>query len=483
MNYRICLKYLGIIYTLIGISMLLPIGFGLYYKETESWSLIISMVIAIVIGLSMAVPFYRVKEDVLRKEGFFIVTLAWVGAGVIGSMPFLISGSLGSPVDAFFEAISGFTTTGSTIIADLTPLSKCILLWRNQTQWLGGMGIIVLMVALFSFFGAGGKSVFYSEAPGVYRTGITPRIQDSARKLWLIYVAISLAETIMLMFGGLSFYEALLHTFSTMATGGFSNHNESIAFYRSAYIDWTIIVFMALAGTNFGLYYVVLTMGGKLKTFIQDYEWKVYVGILLTSTILITIFLSFNNVYSFSEGLRHSAFQVVSMATTTGYCTQDFDRWPQFARLLLVVLMFVGGCTGSTGGGMKVFRVIVVIKHAFQEIFRMFHPSAISTLRVGRQVVINETKSNILGFFVLSMMLFAGFSLFVAAYDIDLITSTTSVAATLWNIGPGLSRVGAVQNFAWMPAGVKAGLSLAMIIGRLELFTVLVLFTPKFWKS
>jgi len=482
MNIRVCLKYLGVIYILVGVSMALPVFFGLYFNEPEISALLISMGISFIAGLILLVPYFRVDEDILRKEGFFIVTLAWTGAGILGSLPFLISGAMASPVDALFESISGFTTTGSTVITDLTPLPKCILLWRNQTQWLGGMGIIVLVVALFSFFGTGGKSMFHSEAPGVYRTGIRPRIQDSARKLWLIYLAISIMEVIMLMIGGVSFYEAVLHTFSTMATGGFSNHNESITFYDSAYIDWVIVFFMAAAGTNFGLYYMALTYKSGIREFLKDTEWKTYIGILVASTGIATFFLIAHGHYGPSEGLRHAAFQVVSMATTTGYCTQDFDRWPQAVRLLLVILMFVGASTGSTGGGIKVFRIFVVFRVVFQEIYRMFHPSAVLSLRVGRQVVTQDVKMNVMGFFALAIFLFTGLSLFVAAHEIDLVTSATSVAATLWNIGPGLAKVGAVQNYAWMPGSVKMVLAAAMIIGRLELFTVLVLFTPKFWR-
>ncbi len=482
MNFRISLKFLGIIYIIVGISMLLPIGFGIVFKETAAYSLVAAMAVSITAGLALLIPFYKTTEEVFRKEGYFIVTFAWAGAALLGCLPFIFAGSLPNPVDAYFEAISGFTTTGSTVITDLTQIPRCILLWRSQAQWLGGMGIIVLVVALFSFFGTGGKSMFHSEAPGVYRTGIRPRIQDTAQKLWLIYVAITIVETFLLMAGGLSFYEALLHSFSTMATGGFSSHNESIAFFNSAYVDWVIIVFMFLAGTNFGLYYYML-ITRKVDIFAKDFEWKFYAAAMLICTALITVALYFVKYYDSLETIRHAAFQVVSITTTTGFCTQDFDQWPQFVRLLLIVLMFAGGCTGSTGGGMKMFRVIVVYKYLSQQIYKMFHPTAILSLRVGDHTVEKGIRDQVLGFFGLAIMLFTGITLFVTCFGIDIETSFSATAATLWNIGPGLNRVGAVQNFAWLPVPVKVMLSFAMLAGRLELYTVLVLFSPRFWRT
>lgn len=464
--------------------MVIPILFGIALGEKAVMSLVYTMLLSVGCGAALFMPNYRTTEEVLRKEGYFIVTFAWAGAALLGGLPYIFSGALSHPVDAYFEAISGFTTTGSTVIADLYQVPKCILMWRSETQWLGGMGIIVLLVALFSFFGVGGggKSIFHSEAPGVYRTGIRPKIQDTAQKLWIIYVVITAIEVVLLIAGGMTFYEALLHSFSTMATGGFSSHNASVGYYESAYIEWVITIFMLLAGMNFGLYYGLL-MTRKLKTFSRDYEWRVYMYSVAAAIAATAVFLVKDHYYGPLESIRHAAFQVVSMITTTGFCTRDFDQWPQFVRLLFIVIMFLGGCTGSTGGGIKVFRVAVVFKHISAELYRMIHPSAVLTVRAGNSRVEPEVVSQTMGFFGLAIMVFTALSLIVTCFGIDIVTSFSAVAATLWNIGPGLEKVGAIQNFAWMPPAVKVVLSFAMLAGRLELFTVFVLFSPKFWKS
>jgi trk system potassium uptake protein TrkH len=386
-------------------------------------------------------------------------------------------------VDAYFETISGFTTTGSTVMTEIAGQSRGLHWWRSLTHWLGGMGIIVLFVAIFPQLGVGGKFLFKSEVPGPITEGLKPKIKQTAATLYWIYFTFTVVEALILwLLCGMSLHDAICHAFATMATGGFSTQNGSVADYDSAAIDYVITVFMVFAGINFSLYYGILR--GRVSALFRDVELRVYLGLIAVATIVIT--LSIWNIDprhdSILDPFRFAVFQVVAIITTTGFGTDDFSLWPPMSQLLLVALMFVGGMAGSTAGGMKIIRFIVVFKAIYAEVYRVFRPQAVLSVRVGRSVIPRETTTAILGFFAIGILVFAAASLYMGYLGMDIVSATTSVAATLFNIGPGLARVGPVENFAFIPTSGKMVLSFCMILGRLEFLTILVLLLPEFWK-
>lgn len=484
LNFKIVIKILGLFLIFISLTTIFSILWSLHYGEFE---VAMSFGYTILVGLISGIIMYLIgrksdKESFYRKEGLAVVTFGWTISALLGALPFYFSGEIPSFVDAFFETMSGFTTTGATILTDIEILPKGLLFWRSFTHWLGGMGIIVLFVAILPAMGIGGKFMYKMEVPGVTKKGFTPRIKDTAIRLWLIYLILSLAEVISLMFCKMSFFDSLCHTFGTLATGGFSTKNASIGFYNSPLIEGIILIFMIFAGINFYLFY--LTFQGKIKEVFSNPEIKVYLGIIFIVTLLITINVYSEGIYSnIYNALRYSVFQVCSIQTTTGYGTADFDLWPPLSRFLLVTLMLIGGSTGSTGGAMKVYRVIVIAKVSISQIFKFIRPRRIISIRIGKEVVPGESLDTILGFFVLYILILVFGGMFVSSMGVDLITSFTSVIATLGNIGPGLGRIGASQNYAFFPPIVKLFLSFCMLLGRLELFTVLVFFVPDFWKK
>ncbi len=377
--------------------------------------------------------------------------------------------------------MSGFTTTGSTILTDIEAMPPSLLLWRSLTQWLGGMGIIVLSLAILPMLGVGGMQLFKAEVPGPTADRLKPRIQDTAKLLWGVYALLTGIEIILLMAGGMSFFDGINHAFTTMATGGFSTRNASVGAYGSAYIEWVITLFMFLAGVNFSLHYLALR--GRIGDFIRNEEFLFYSGLVMVGTILITL-LNMGSTYpGFLDNLRFSAFQVVSIITTTGFATADYELWPVLCQYLLVFSMFIGGCAGSTGGGMKVARILLLFKHAQVQVFRLIHPRAVRLVKLGDRPVDKEVMQSILGFFALYLGVFVAASFIMAGVGMDLPSAGASVIATLSNIGPGLGSVGPVDNFAHVPAFGKLVLAFCMLLGRLELFTVLVLVFPSFWRK
>ena len=445
-------------------------------------AMVLSMGICLASGGVLFLIGWGSRAPVLRREGMAVVGLGWLLAAFFGAFPFYLSGVTPSFVDAYFEAMSGFTTTGSTILIDIESLPKGVLFWRSFTHWLGGMGIVVLFVAILPYLRAGGKQLFRSEVPGPTADALRPRVSETASALWKIYVGISGAETALLYLQGMTFFDALCHTFGTMATGGYATKNASIGYYNSALIDATIVFFMILAGTNFGLYFRLLQ--GEWKAFFRDAEWQAYAGFFAAGTALVTGDLLLNGVYEGIAGaFRFGSFQVVSIMTTTGYGTANFDVWPSFSKLILVSLMFVGGCAGSTGGGMKVIRILVLLKNAYIGVEKVFRPHVVRTLKVRNVPIENDVRDAIVVFFFVSLNILLLCSLAMAAMGLDIVTAITSVIATLNNIGPGLAGVGSIQNFGFIPAPGKVLLSLCMVLGRLELFAVLVLFMPAFWRT
>ncbi len=424
--------------------------------------------------------FTRGEIELSRRDGFGIAVFGWVASSLFGALPFLVSGVIDSPVSAIFETMSGFTTTGASVLTDLEALPKGILFWRAMTHFYGGMGVLVLCVAILPFLKVGGIQIYRAEVPGPSKDRLTPRITATAKLLWGIYLLLCFLETILLKIGGLSWLDAWCHTCATMATGGFSTRTASIGAFNSAYIDVVIIFFMFMAGTSFVLHLKLLT--GRPFAYFKDSEFRFYLVLWLLACLALTADV-WGTVYdSLGASLRAAFFQGTSIMTTTGFVTEDFDLWPTTSRILLVLLMFVGGCAGSTGGGIKNIRILVALRTLFREVYLYMRPQAVRKVKVGGENVKEEVVSNIVAFVLIFAVIFAGGSLVMTAFTPDLETAFSSSIACLGNIGPGLAGVGATQNYADIPDAGQAFLILLMLLGRLELYTVLVVFLPAFWK-
>ncbi len=481
MNLLLTLRILGSLLLFLGATLFIPLPFSLYYQDGVWSAFVLSALICCGVG-GLIMAACRSPKELSVREGFAVVTFGWTVFAVFGALPYLLAGAISSPLDAIFETMSGFTTTGSTILREIEHLPPSLLFWRALTHWLGGMGIIVLSLAILPMLGVGGMQLFKAEVPGPTADRLKPRIQDTAKMLWGVYFLLTSVETVLLMFGGMSFFDALCHSFATLATGGFSTRNASVGAYNSGYIDAVITLFMILAGVNFALHFQVLR--GRVRDFFGSEELRVYLGIIVVSTAVVMYFNWSEDVYrGLVENLRYSSFQVASIITTTGFGTADFELWPVVTQYILVLLMFIGGCAGSTGGGMKVARILLLFKHAQVQLFRLIHPRAIRLVKLGNRPVDKEVMQSILGFFALFISVFVGGSLLVAASGMDLVSSGAAVIACLGNIGPGIGTVGPIDNFAHVPALGKTVLIVCMLMGRLELFTVLVLFFPSFWRK
>ncbi|MDH5609812.1 MAG: TrkH family potassium uptake protein, partial [Cyclobacteriaceae bacterium] len=415
------------------------------------------------------------------RDGYLVVTGGWLIMSLFGSIPYMLSGSIPDISNAFFETISGYSTTGATILTDIEAVPKGILFWRSLTQWIGGMGIIVLTVAILPILGIGGMQLFVAEAPGISPDKLQPRIKETAKRLWLIYLGLTVAEIILLWVGGMTFFDAVNHGLTTMATGGFSTKNASIAYYTSPFIQYVIIVFMFLAGTNFTITYYV--MKGKFLKVLSNEEFKAYSLMTLALSVFVGVCVYFLGNESFEKSFRDVLFQFVSIITTTGYITYDYSTWAQFIIVIIFILMFIGASAGSTAGGVKIVRHLILFKNSILELKRQIHPSAVIPVRFNSKAVSREITFNILAFIMIYISIFALGSVIISILGADLLTSIGAVATCLGNIGPGLGKVGPVDNFAHLPAASKWVLSFLMLLGRLELFTVLILFTPYFWRK
>ncbi|ADD69735.1 potassium uptake protein, TrkH family [Denitrovibrio acetiphilus DSM 12809] len=482
MHYKLIIKTIAILQLVIAFFHLVCAGVAMYYGETEALiSFAVSISLLVGIG-GFFMLFYKntIPDNISTKDGFLLVALSWLAASIGGSLPFYISGAIPSYTDAFFETISGFSTTGASILTNIEGLPLSILFWRSLTHWLGGMGIVVLAVAILPLLGIGGMQLIKAEAPGPTVDKITPRIAETAKYLWYIYVGFTAAETVLLMLGGMNLFDALTHTFGTVATGGFSTKNISVSHFDSAYIDWVITIFMILAGVNFTLHFRLLT--GRFKSVTKDSELKAYLAIIALTTIIITFSLNGTVYTSLADSLRFAAFQVATFITTTGFATANYEQWPYLAQIILFMLMFVGGCSGSTGGGIKVIRLVTLLKQGINEMKYLVHPRGVFLIRLSGQTVKKDIVYAVSGFFFLYIFLLLVVTMIVATSGVDVLTSFTTSLATVGNIGPGFGMVGPADNYAFYPDYVKWTLSAAMIIGRLEIYTILVLFTPTFWR-
>ena len=501
MSLKLIFYTLGNLLICLAGTMLLPLGVAIYYRihieETHGdlVAFVISAIITLIIGLILRYSLRARQEELGIREGFAVVAMAWVTVALFGALPYQLAGvfhvdgrsSWAAFSFCYFESMAGFSTTGATVLTEIEHLSHAMLFWRSFTHWLGGMGIVVLAVAILPMLGIGGMQLFRAEAPGPQTDRLTPRIAQTAKLLWGVYVFLSLLEVILLMLGKMSLFDALCHTFGTMATGGFSTKNASIGHYDSVYIDMVICCFMFLAGTNFALHYRALR--GDVKAYFRDTEFKFYCIVIAVSITLI----SWNTIRFHVDGqipydsmwtsLRYATFQVMSIITTTGYGTADFEQWPALSQFILVTLMFYGGCAGSTGGGMKQVRFLLLIKQSGAEIKRLIFPHAVLPIRVNDRVVPPEVMTNVLGFFFFFIGIFAIVTCLMATLGLDLVSAAGATIATMGNIGPGLGSVGPTDNYAHIHTVGKYVLSFCMLLGRLELYTVLILFSPNFWKG
>jgi trk system potassium uptake protein TrkH len=482
MNYASVIRMLGALCAVLGLAMLVPLAWAIGLGESEAvYGFVVSVGLTWILAFLLFFGGHHGRAGLHRKEGLAVVGLGWFLASILGALPYLFSGSIPNAVDAVFETMSGFTTTGASVVENLPELPRSILFWRDFTHWLGGMGIIVLFIAILPHIGVGARYLFRSEVPGAVKEAVTPRVKDTALFLWKAYTVLTLAEVLLLRLSGMDWLESFCHTFGTMATGGFSTRPQSIGAYDSVAIELIVIVFMILAGTNFALYRPLLRRGPSVM--FRDIEWRAYLLILGGGTVLLGLDLLLGRVAADPlEALRKSLFQVVSVGTTTGYVTDDFDTWPSVSRLFLFFLMFVGGCSGSTGGSMKVMRIVVLLRFGWAAVRKVFRPQEVTAMKLGDTTLREEVVREILAFFVLFLGIFLIASLLLSIMGLDPITSMSAVAANLGNVGPGLGGVGASETYAAVPALGKILLVICMVVGRLEVYTILVLFSPAFWR-
>ena len=479
-NFRIVFQTLGLLLVIEGIFMWLCIPVSMLYNDHELIPLGLAGLISIASGGTMYLVNFRTVKSLSSRDGFLIVTIGWILFSLFGTLPFIISGAIPSFTDAFFETMSGFTTTGASILQDIEAMPHGLLFWRSLTQWLGGMGIIVMSLAILPLLGIGGMQLFVAEVPGPSPDKLHPRIKETAQKLWAIYIIFTAAETILLWAGDMNLFDSVCHAFTTMATGGYSTKQASVAYWDSPYIHYVITFFMFLAGTNFTLSYFALHL--RFDKIWKNEEFRYYAGFLIGFTLLITIILNITEEQTGEASFRQAAFQVVSIVTTTGFVTADYLRWIPVLGIVIFMLMFFGGSAGSTGGGIKILRIVLVLKNSAMELKRLIHPNAVIPVRFNKHAVPSDILNNVFAFVSFYIITVLVGVVVLAAMGYDLSSSFGSVAATLGNIGPGIGLVGPVENYAHLPDPGKWFLSFLMLIGRLELFTVLILFSPGFWK-
>jgi len=482
MRFHQIFRLIGILNLFLGLSMLAPLTISLIYSDGSFYPLLYSLVITSGSGITL---FFLIKRSdyssLSQREGMAIVTLGWLSAGFFGSLPFLFSGSIGTITDAYFESISGFTTTGASILSNIESLPKGILFWRSLTQWIGGMGIIVLSIAILPFLGVGGMQLYKAEIPSPVVDKLQPRISETAKTLWKVYLLITVLEIGLLFIGGMPLFDSICHAFCTMPTGGFSTQNGSIAQYNSAYFEGVITVFMLLAGVNFSLHFKFLK--GDLKVFGRDPECRVFLFILAIFVLLVTYNIYGTVYHSIGNAFRRGAFQVTSIITTTGFVTANYEKWPALSQIILVLCMFIGAMAGSTGGAIKIMRIILLVKHGYQEIFRLIHPHAVRPIKLGGKPVPEDVLNSVWGFFILYMTLFIVAVIIMASIGLDIVASFASVAATIGNVGPGFGLVGPIGNYLSVPDPGKWTLIFCMVLGRLEIYTVIIMLAPAYWRK
>ncbi|MGV3346663.1 Trk system potassium transporter TrkH [Enterobacteriaceae bacterium LUAb1] len=483
MRLRPITRIVGLLIILFSGTMMMPGLVALIYRDGAGRAFSQTFLIALLIGVVLWWLNRKQKGELKPREGFLIVVLFWVVLGSVGAMPFMFSEQLNlSVTDAFFESFSGLTTTGATVLTGLDSLPKAILFYRQMLQWFGGMGIIVLAVAILPILGVGGMQLYRAEMPGPLKDNkMRPRIAETAKTLWLIYVLLTVACMMALWAAGMSFFDAIGHSFATIAIGGFSTHDASLGYFNSPAINTIVAIFLLISGCNYGLHFSLLS-GRSLRVYTRDPEFRMFIGVQFTLVFICTLVLMFHHTYNnFWKTLDQTFFQVVSMATSAGFTSDSFSRWPLFLPILLLCSAFVGGCAGSTGGGLKVIRILLLFKQGNRELKRLVHPNAVYTITLGNRALNERILEAVWGFFSAYALVFLVSMLAIIATGVDDFSAFAAVVATLNNLGPGLGVV--ADNFTSMNDTAKWILITTMLFGRLEVFTLLVLFTPTFWRE
>lgn len=480
MNTAMILKNLGILLMVEAGCMLPSLLVAIIYKQSDAMAFLLTIIILVVTGFVMNKVPAR-NKNFYTRDGFAIVSLGWILLSLFGALPFFISGAIPSYVDAFFETVSGFTTTGSTILKEIESLPRGILFWRSFTNWMGGMGVLVMMLAVLPAAGANTLQIMKAESPGPDPGKLVPRIGQTAKILYLMYIALTFVQSVLLLIGGMPLYDTLIHTFSTAGTGGFSNMNTSVGAYNNLYYEIIIGLFMFLFGVNFTLYYQAIK--GGIKNIYKDEEFRFYLFTAVGAILLITLNTWGPNFASVWESLRHASFQVSSVMTTTGFSSTNFDLWPVFSKSILIVLMFVGASAGSTGGGIKCVRFVLLFKTIKREVRRIIHPRSVYTVKYSGKTVDNDVMSGVMSYFFIIIVVFTISLLLISLDGFDMVTNFSAVVATISNIGPGLAAVGPNGNFAAYSDLSKIIFSITMLFGRLEIYPMLILLAPTFWKK
>lgn len=479
-NFRFIANLMGRLLLIESAFLLLCVIVALIYQESDIMPFFYTTLITTTAGLLMAY-FIKIKDRVLaKKDGYFMVTMVWIVFSLFGCLPYILGNTIPSFANAFFETMSGFTTTGSSVVNNIEALPHATLFWRSLTQWLGGLGIIMLFIAILPSLGIEGRDLYVAEVTGPTHSKTSFTFTSSARQMWIIYTSLTLLQTILLMFGGMNFFDGICHSFTTMATGGFSTKQNSVAYWDSSYIQYVIIIFMFIAGTNFGLLHTAIR--GNWKKLVRDNEFRLYLIIVLLSSVIIGLGLYYTGWADFGRSMRDATFQIVTLITTTGFATADYLLWPPFLCLVLFLLFFIGASAGSTSGGIKVIRVYMLFKNSFIELKRIIHPNGIINVKYNNKTVHPNIMTGIMGFAILFMIIFTIGSLIMTIFTEDIITACSAVITSMSNVGPGFGSIGPMYSFAHLNDFAKLFLAFLMLVGRLEIFTVMVLFTRAFWK-
>jgi len=482
MQFLTIQRILGILLGLFSFTLLPPIAVSIFYQDGETSAFVNAFILLLSVGILIWFPVRKHRKELKTRDGFLVVVMFWIALGLSGALPFFLSSMPGmSFTDAVFESMSGLTTTGATVLTGLDSLPKAILFYRQFLQWLGGMGIVVLAVAILPLLGVGGMQLYRAETPGPMKDAkLTPRITETAKALWYIYLSLTVACAASFHWAGMSWFDAIGHSFSTVAIGGFSTHDASIGFFNSATIEMITVAFMLVAGMNFSLHFLAWRHR-SIRHYLSDSELKVYLWLLFVISVVTSTYLYFTHTFDNPwTAIHQGVFQAVSIGTTTGFTTTDYFLWPGFLPILLLMASYIGGCAGSTGGGMKVIRVMLLFKQGYREVKRLIHPNAIFAIKVNNKALSNKVIGAVWGFFALYVFCFSIMYLLLMATGLDIVTSFSAVSACLNNLGPGLGDVGA--NYGDINAPAKWVLCVAMILGRLEIFTLLVVLSPAFWR-
>lgn len=481
MRIKVVARYLGLVLTILGLFMMVPLAWSLIRGESCAAAFAITYFISIIIGISLWRLIKPPQGTLSHREAIFLVAASWIMVSFFGALPYVFAGTFDTLIDAWFESVSGFTTSGASVMTNIEINPEGILLWRSFTQWIGGMGIITLFVALFPLLGIGSTHLVEAEMSGPQAERLTPRIQDTAKSIWILYLGFTILEVILLLCGGIPVLDAITISFSTMATGGFAPKNASVAAYNSPYIEGIIIIFMIISAINFNLYYFVF-FKRQFRNFFKDSELRLYISMIFVSCVIVILNLVLTNTLPLGEAIRHGIFNSVSVVSTTGFATINYDVWPELSRGIFLVLILIGGSVGSTAGGIKVIRFLVITKYIKRLLKLSINPNLVIPIKVGDSVISENILAKIISLGILYVITAISGTLILNAMGIDLVTSFSAIIANMATTGPGLGLVGPVANYGWIPAGGKITITIAMLAGRLELFTIFALVVPSFWK-